>query len=428
MNKLINEQKIYAKIINLSGKQRMLSQKTTLFAKRYFDANNEQVKTHFLELKELMKNDHQYIINNLTSEKTNNIYFNDPYKLNEKVKSYLNLLDLFYKTKDIEVLKEIEEYSFNLLPKLDFAVNTFEKESDELTKSLLKREIFILIGTLLTLLLEAIFIVIPSIRIANKNEHKLKKLNKTLEKKIKNAIDENNEKESLLKHQYHLAQMGEMMSNIAHHWRQPLSSISTLTSGIKLDNELNTLDENSLNERLDSIIERTQHLSNTIEHFSSFLEYRENSLSEFSLQDVIDATINVLASSFEHKHIFVKKDMPINEIKLKGDPSNLSQVLINILNNAREALDKKEADRIVNIRIFIEDHMAHIELENNGDPIEKEILDKIFDIYFTTKHQSQGTGLGLYLSYEIIRTYFKGEIFAQNLEEGVRFTIKIPLP
>ena len=190
-----------------------------------------------------MQKDHNYIVSNLTSLEIHNIYFTQPYNLDYEVKTYISLLKDFHENEKIEVLDKIQKRSFELLPKLNYAVNTFEKESDEKTNELLTRERFILIGTLLTLLFEALFIVMPSIKIAKRKEKELDLLNKELENKIAIAVEENNKKERIIQQQYHFNQTAELINNIAHQWRQPLSIISTIASGIKIKKELNALDD-----------------------------------------------------------------------------------------------------------------------------------------------------------------------------------------
>ena len=146
MTKLIHSQEIYAKIINLSGKQRMLSQKTTLIAKRYFEEEDESLKIHLKELIDIMKADHTYIIKNLPSKIIKDIYYKEPLKLNEKVLDYIYLLNTFYNKPTKELLNILEKSSFSLLPNLEKSVNLFEKESEEKTRILLDRENFILMG------------------------------------------------------------------------------------------------------------------------------------------------------------------------------------------------------------------------------------------------------------------------------------------
>ncbi len=174
---IIQSQKTYAHIINISGKQRMLSQKTTLIAKRYYETDDPELKKHLTDLYRQMKRDHREIVNtHLTSDEITAIYHQPPNNLNEKVEHYLALLARFIKTKDSKTLKEIEDASFKLLPQINNTVYIFENESNEKTKVLMDRELFILIGTLFTLLIEAAVIVIPAIRIASRKDSELHRL------------------------------------------------------------------------------------------------------------------------------------------------------------------------------------------------------------------------------------------------------------
>ncbi len=427
MTKLIEEQKIYAKIINLSGKQRMLSQKTTLIAKRYFETNNKNLKSHFLELIKKMEEDHNYIINNLTSKRTENLYFEKPYKLDEKVREYLSILRTFYKTKDLKTLEKIEFYSFSLLPKLNSAVDVFENESETMTRDLLQRERFILLGTLITLLLEAIFIVIPSIKLVDKKQKELKDLNNQLEKRVHKAINDNQKKEDMLKQQFRLVQMGEMITNIAHHWRQPLSIISSIASAMKVQKELKVLEDKNLIINLDKIVERTKHLSNIIDDFSTFTQSNDDLLF-FNITTSLDSILNLLSASLKYENINLIKDFDSEEIHIEGNIIKFRQIILNILNNAKDVL-KESDEKYKYIKVTLKNHKDSVEvsIQNNGKKLDDNIKDKIFDIYFTTKHKNQGTGLGLFICHEIVTKYFKGQILAKNLpNKGVSFNLTFP--
>ena len=417
---LISNQDVYAKIINLSGKQRMLSQKTTLIAKRYFESQDIKLKEHLKELINTMGKDHKYILQNLRSDNLNNVYFKNPLNLNEKVINYISLLNKFEQNPSKELLSSIENISFVLLPKLNESVYLFEKESEEKTQDLLKRERFILIGTLLTLLLEAIFIVIPSIKIANKKEKELKE-------KIENAIKENRKKEKLLDQQFHINQMTEMIINIAHQWRQPLSVISSIASGIIVQKKLGVLDEKEQEKQMENILNKTQFLSSTIDNFNDFIK-KDYNKNEFSLHNCINSTLAVLDSTFDYEKIKLFKDFYLEDLIIKGDESKLAQVLLNIITNAKDFLVIREIEnKWISIKTFKENEFIYITIEDSAKGIDEKVIDKIFDIYFTTKHQSQGTGLGLYISYEVIQKIFKGKLWVENSEFGAKFTIELPI-
>lgn len=174
---IIKSQKKYAHIINVSGKQRMLSQKTTLIAKRYYETKDPLLKSHLNELYHLMKNDHNEIISKyLTSNKIKNIYFDDPVNLDDNIQLYFSQIEQFMTKMDMQILSTLEITSFKLLSKLNNVVYVFERESNDQINELMRRELIILVGGLLTLLFEAVVIVFPSIRIANLKNSELQKI------------------------------------------------------------------------------------------------------------------------------------------------------------------------------------------------------------------------------------------------------------
>jgi len=174
---IIQSQNKFAHIINISGKQRMLSQKTALIAKRFYETDKREFNEHLIELYELMKQDHNEIVSKyLTFERAATIYHNSPANLKNKIDHYLRLLFKFINNGDLKTLEEIEKASFDLLPHINKAVNVFENESNEITKDLMGRERFILFGTLLTLVFEALIIVIPIIRISLRKDSELRQL------------------------------------------------------------------------------------------------------------------------------------------------------------------------------------------------------------------------------------------------------------
>ncbi len=424
---LIKSQKIYAEIINLSGKQRMLSQKTTLIGKRYIEEKNPDLKSHLKELIDLMEKDHNYIIKNLTSEKIKNIYFNQPYNLDYEVKNYIMMLKSFYDSMNLNILEEIEKTSFELLPKLNHAVNIFEIESDMKTQELLIREQFILMGTLLTLFLEALFIVIPSIKLAKRKEEELNQLNKELEERIKLAVKENNQKEKVIQKQLYTNQTAELINNIAHQWRQPLSIISTIASGMKIQKQIGSLEDIDIEKNLESIIKKTQYLSTTIDQLDNFISKEDNIIDI----NIIKATKNVLKMLdciLEYNQINIQTTFPQKELFVRGNITDFTTIFSHILNNSQEALINRDIKiKQIFIDISSEGNYAVISIEDNAGGIEESLLPKIFDMYFTTKHKGQGTGLGLYLTKTIVEKKFKGNILADTTKVGTRFVIKLPI-
>ncbi|MDH5599987.1 MAG: diguanylate cyclase [Gammaproteobacteria bacterium] len=174
---IIKNQQAYAHIINLTGKQRMLSQKIALMANQHYESRNKEDKKHLFTLYSLMQSDHASIISVYTkSEATRAVYFSGRKQLDKKVKHYFKLVNKYLVDESLASLYQVESYAFSLLPLLDEAVTVFENESREKTDFLLSRELFILAGIIITLILESIFIVIPAIRYTKMNQDKLKQL------------------------------------------------------------------------------------------------------------------------------------------------------------------------------------------------------------------------------------------------------------
>ena len=234
--------------------------------------------------------------------------------------------------------------------------------------------------------------------------------------------------EKLLHEQEKLASMGEMIGNIAHQWRQPLSVISTSTSGMQIEKEMDTLSDEKFYKYTDGILKNTEFLSKTIDTFRNYIKEKKE-LKEVVLQDRIRSAVDIIEAAFINNHIKLINDIdrcePINITMVVGE---LSQVIINLLNNAKDILLEQNIDDPT-VKILLEkcDNNAVITIEDNGGGIPEDILPKIFDPYFTTKHQSQGTGLGLHMSKDIIEKHLNGRIYAQNNNNGATFTIIIPI-
>jgi signal transduction histidine kinase len=225
-----------------------------------------------------------------------------------------------------------------------------------------------------------------------------------------------------------MASLGQMIGNISHQWRQPLSAISMLASSIQLNNTLNTLDKNDLDKAMKDIVNKTKYLSETINTFRDFIK-EEKSIEEIYLEDRIKQSLNIVQLALlDHKIKLIDNINYENKLKIMMVIGELDQVIINIINNAKDALvEKKIKNPCITLNLLKSSSFVTIGIEDNAGGIPVDIIKKIFEPYFTTKHKTQGTGLGLHMSYRIITESLKGKLYVQNTKEGAKFFIEIPL-
>ncbi len=223
-----------------------------------------------------------------------------------------------------------------------------------------------------------------------------------------NKQQENKQKELILSQQSKMASMGEMLGNIAHQWRQPLSVISTAASGIQIQKEYGMLRDEDLDESIDGILRNTKYLSQTIDDFRNF--FKENKEKEsFDLKTLVEQSLDIFGSSFSTNSITIVQN--IEDIKLKSFPNELKQVLINLFKNAKDIIGKSG---IIIITATQNKNIVTINVQDSGGGVPHEVMPRIFEPYFTTKHQSVGTGLGLFMSFEIINKNLSGSLVVKN--------------
>ncbi|MDY0326655.1 MAG: PAS domain-containing protein [Arcobacteraceae bacterium] len=266
------------------------------------------------------------------------------------------------------------------------------------------------------------------LEVENKTKE-LHTLNINLEEKVVQEVEKNRQKDVLLQHQSRLAAIGEMMGNIAHQWRQPLSAITSSVSGLKLKHEYGILEPQDIIEANDCVMHNAEFLSHTIDNFRNFFR-KDQPKRKFFVIDAINDTISIIKASYDSH--FIKIDTKLDaSIYYYGSDNLLSQVILNILANSKDAFIQNNIEnKRVSIFLIEENNNIKITITDNAGGISEDIKDKIFDPYFTTKHQSQGTGLGLYMSSQIIHNHFHGKIFEQNIENeesfGASFVIEFP--
>jgi signal transduction histidine kinase len=264
-------------------------------------------------------------------------------------------------------------------------------------------------------------------------------ITKLLEKKFSNYkreintyIDKNNKQQRILSQQAKMAAMGEMLGNIAHQWRQPLSVITTVATGMKLQKEFNSLDDETFDKSIDNITNSALYLSDTIEDFRNFFRTdKEETL--FSVKDIFEKVFKLTDAQFKNLEIIFIKE--INDFKLFGFENEFVQALINILNNAKDALENMEKPRLIFISTKKDNDKLIIKITDNAGGINEDIIDKVCEPYFTTKHQAKGTGIGLYMTEEIIVKHMNGFLSINNCEveyenkkyKGTEITIEMSI-
>ena len=268
---------------------------------------------------------------------------------------------------------------------------------------------------------------------ANVNPHNEKQYILTLvnvesEIKLLEETKRRHKSEQQLSEQAKLAQMGEMIANIAHQWRQPLSMISITATGILFKEEQGVYDYTKLKDELESINDQAQYLSKTIDTFRNYLkEKKEKKI--VVLQDRMQIAFNIIDINLKNNHIELQTNInevpPIQYELVLGE---LTQILINIINNAKDALNEKNPkERWVKVDLNKNDTNILITIEDSAGGVPENIIDKIFNPYFTTKHQTHGTGLGLHMTHKIVTESLGGTVDVKNTDSGALFTIKLLL-
>ncbi|WP_320034388.1 HAMP domain-containing sensor histidine kinase [Halarcobacter sp.] len=268
---------------------------------------------------------------------------------------------------------------------------------------------------------------IDSLKLSNKKEKKLFE-------KLKSQLEKNNEQAQLIKQQTRMAVIGEMLNNIAHQWRQPLNAITVQLSSLKLKNELNIVEENDISDTADSVIKYAKYLSNTIDDFRNFMKSNPRK-ENFSIKESFQKAVDIVSASLKNNYINLKLEDTEDDFFIDGIKNELTQVFINLLNNSKDILSENNIkQKVIEVKFYKDNEDIIITIQDNAGGINESIIDKIFDPYFTTKHKSQGTGIGLYMSTKIINEHFNGEIivknddivFENNSYKGAKFFIVLP--
>jgi len=245
----------------------------------------------------------------------------------------------------------------------------------------------------------------------------IKEINISLEVRVKEEIEKNAKQERKIANQAKQAALGEMIGNIAHQWRQPLSAITTAATGMQLSQEMGILEDEDFTKFADGIVKNATYLSNTINDFRDFISSKKK-FESFDVSKSVQKSLAVVNSSINKHKLKIITNFK-SGIIISNYSNELQQAIINIFNNSKDVLKEKieiEEDRIIFIDIYDDDKLVYIKMKDTAGGIPKEIAGKIFEPYFTTKHQSQGTGLGLYITHKIVCDSMDGKIDFDNVQ------------
>jgi flavorubredoxin len=251
-------------------------------------------------------------------------------------------------------------------------------------------------------------------------------------RELLNTIEELKEKEKTIQErdrqlfeQSKRAEMGEMIENIAHQWRQPLAIVNTIVAIMQEKNSIQVLSQEEISDKLQKMQTRVLYMSDTIEDFMNY--YRPNkSIVVFKLVDALNKALEIV--NFSDSNRTIKLNIQADEkVCVEGLANDFVQVIVSILSNIYDLLTERSLESInIDIKLTQDSQNAILTINDNAGGIDEKNLSKIFNPYFTTKHQSMGTGLGLYIAKMIIENTMHGTLDVQNSKDGALFTIRTP--
>jgi C4-dicarboxylate-specific signal transduction histidine kinase len=258
-------------------------------------------------------------------------------------------------------------------------------------------------------------------------EIKLEHLNHQLEEKITKALQLNIEKDRSIIDKSRLAQLGEMISVIAHQWRQPLTAISATCNNLILKSmSSKDLDKNEIQHELHLVTDYIKNLSKTLDDFRNFFKknrYKENT----TVDKIIDETLYILSSSIKNNNIDLVTKLDA-DIEIETFVGEMKQVILNLIKNAQDTLKMNNINQPqITINTYQDKDFVVIEISDNAKGIPLNSIDKIFEPYFSTKKELDGTGLGLYISKIIVEKNCNGKLLVTNKSDGAIFIVKLPI-
>jgi signal transduction histidine kinase len=260
--------------------------------------------------------------------------------------------------------------------------------------------------------------------VLKKRQQEIEELNAYLEKRIQEEVEKSRQKDFIMMHQSRLAAVGEMVGNIAHQWRQPLNALSIFVNNIKDICENSGQEKKELDEYIEKCFNLIMKMSSTIDDFRNFFK-PDKKKKKFNINKTVENSLSLIDASLNCHSISVV----VNErekLTAVGYPNEYSQVILNILDNAKDAIVLKGIEGEIKINVERESDSGVVKIKDNGVGIPEDVLDNIFDPYYTTKKGGEGTGIGLYISKMIIEEHMNGRIEVQNDNQGTEFKVIVP--
>jgi len=253
------------------------------------------------------------------------------------------------------------------------------------------------------------------------------KINRGLQKQVDEQVDELREKDLKLFEQEKAVSMDELVKNVSHHWRQPLATVKSCITNMEVQKELGVLDDAMLDKNIQNIHKNINYLNETLNNFSSFV--REGSeVEKIQLQELIENILQFMKPSLLESNIKISDNtQTAPPVYVRVKPLDLKQVILSLITNSKEQLMQTlDHERWIKIELEVDGENIFLNVEDNGGGIPEDMLHRVFEPYFTSKHKDRGVGLSLYMTQKILRESMQGNIAVKNTKNGAKFTIQMP--
>ncbi|MHC3993424.1 ABC transporter substrate-binding protein [Thiomicrolovo sp. ZZH C-3] len=261
--------------------------------------------------------------------------------------------------------------------------------------------------------------------LVKRRTRELTELNATLHERVEEAVAENRDKERMMIQQAKMATIGEMIESIAHQWRQPLNVMGIGIANLDFKRQLGKVDDAELDTLINIVHRQVDYMSQTIDDFRNFFK-KDKQLETVRLHTLVDEVLALVIPALEQKKISVEVDVP-EGMEAELYPNELKQVILNLVSNAKDVLlHHGYGEKKIRVTAREDGDAIQLFVADNGGGVPEEIMDKIFDPYFTTKFESQGTGIGLYMSKIIMEKNLRGTISVENRHGGAEFAVRLP--